>query len=179
MRGALVAPVVSLLLALGLAGCAATDTVQPVSVTASSPSSASGSGSGTTSTEASTSTSTSTSTTSTTEKTTTTRRPTTTKAPTSTTSKRSTTTAPTGSENGYSPQIKQAFLDQCVKSSGAGSTSIDKEALCQCVIDEIVATIPFAEFLEISQQVLNGTNILSTKLGAIITKCATTTAQTA
>jgi hypothetical protein len=57
-----------------------------------------------------------------------------------------------GEEDSYSPEVKENFTTECVKSAveeGAGAlTDAKANAFCNCTYDDIAATVPFDEFKE-------------------------------
>ena len=78
------------------------------------------------------------------------------------------TTKPTtggGVDTGYTPEMRDAFVSSCTQPSASA-------AICGCVYDAIAATIPFDEFLALSQSADGGASVLSDpRLVTAITTC--------
>ncbi|CAB4365720.1 unannotated protein [freshwater metagenome] len=80
------------------------------------------------------------------------------------------TTKPTtgggGTGTGYTPELRDVFVSSCTQPSAS-------EALCGCVYDAIAATIPFDEFIAMSNATDGGASVLSDpRLVSAITACA-------
>lgn len=138
----------------------ARSTPGPSAATSSPPfSGTTGPPSTTSTTEAPTTTTTSTSTTTTT----TTAPPTTTTiAPVQTTA----VPAPTFKPTSYSAEMQESFVTACT------SDPQNTRLFCRCVITQIVATIPFARYLEIERLLSSGTSLSATEIGPIMQVCS-------
>jgi hypothetical protein len=83
----------------------------------------------------------------------------------------STTSSP--SVGDYTPELGLAFVRDCIQGQDPSvAARPNRRSYCECAYDEIVRTIPYSEFLEISDEVNSGRDIKTTKVGPIIDACA-------
>jgi hypothetical protein len=76
-----------------------------------------------------------------------------------------------GSNNGYSADIEEAFMSQCVPGA-AGAP--DPQGMCQCAYDKITETVPFSDFEEFDQAVREDPSTpLPPEIEQATTECAT------
>jgi hypothetical protein len=78
-------------------------------------------------------------------------------------------TSTTEEASGYNADIEANFMNSCTETAQPG------QAVCQCIYDKIVATVPFDRFVEIDQQLNEDENARPQELVDIATECTSET----
>jgi hypothetical protein len=73
-----------------------------------------------------------------------------------------------GEAEGYTPEVEEEFVSSCQEA--AGDTGLS-ESQCQCAFDEIKANVPFERFVEIDEQLREGSTDIPEELTDVMGTC--------